>query len=41
MGMGSGGGAGAGGEEQTSEEHRRMHPSVKACRVHGRSGKCD
>ena len=39
--MGSGAGAGAGGEEQTAEEHRSMHPSVKVCRGHGRSGECD
>lgn len=39
--MGVGSGAGAGGEEQTAEGHRSMHPSVKACRVHGRSGECD
>ena len=41
MGMGSGGGAGSGGEEQASEECRRMHPSVKVCHVQGRSWECD
>ena len=39
MGMGSG--AGAGGEERMAEEHRSMHPPVKAGCVHGRSGEYD